>query len=94
MSQGLLIVKGEEPNWQYDLVGLTCELTVRFDNREPFPVYAVYATEIDCPEGETHLSWMLLTTELVEDVLMASTILRWYSYLHFHNLLWFFHLAF
>ena len=52
----------------------------RFDNRAPFPVYAVYATEIDCPEGETPLSWMLLTTELVEDILMASTILRWYSY--------------
>ena len=52
----------------------------RFDNRDPFPVYAVYATEIDCPEGETPLSWMLLTTELVEDVLMASTILRWYTY--------------
>ncbi len=52
----------------------------RFDNRDPFPVYAVYATEIDCPEGETPLSWMLLTTELVEDALMASTILRWYTY--------------
>ncbi|ELS30232.1 MULTISPECIES: hypothetical protein [Pseudanabaena] len=25
----------------------------RFDNRDPLPVYAVYATEIDCPEGET-----------------------------------------
>ena len=52
----------------------------RFDNREPFQVYAVYATEIDCPEGETPLSWMLLTTELVEDALMAATILRWYTY--------------
>ena len=52
----------------------------RFDNRDPFPVYAVYATEIDCPEGETPLSWMLLTTEVVEDTLMASTILRWYTY--------------
>lgn len=52
----------------------------RFDNREPFQVYAVYATEIDCPEEETPLSWMLLTTELVEDALMASTILRWYTY--------------
>jgi hypothetical protein len=25
----------------------------RFDNRDPLPVYAVYATEVDCPEGET-----------------------------------------
>ncbi len=52
----------------------------RFDNRDPFPVYAVYATEIGCPEGATPLSWMLLTTEVVEDVNMASTILRWYTY--------------
>jgi len=45
-----------------------------FDNRDPFPVYAVYATEINCLEGETPLSWMLLTTEVIEDVNMASTI--------------------
>lgn len=25
----------------------------RFDNRDPLKVYAVYATQIDCPEGET-----------------------------------------
>lgn len=52
----------------------------RFDNRDPLNVYAVYATEIDCPEGEIPLSWMLLTTEIVEDVERALTILRWYSY--------------
>jgi hypothetical protein len=52
----------------------------RFDNCDPFQVYAVYATEIDCPEGETPLSWMLLKTELVEDVNMASTLLRWYTH--------------
>jgi hypothetical protein len=52
----------------------------RFDNRNSLKVYAVYATEIDCPEGETPLSWMLLTTEAVEDVNMAVTILRWYTY--------------
>lgn len=52
----------------------------RFENRDPLKVYAVYATELDCPEGETPLSWMLLTTELVEDVFMAATILRWYTY--------------
>jgi hypothetical protein len=52
----------------------------RFDNRDPLPVYAVYATEIDCPEGETPVEWMLLTTEIVTDIQMASTILRWYSY--------------
>ncbi len=52
----------------------------RFKNRDPLKVYAVYATELDCPEGETPLSWMLLTTEVVEDVLMAATILRWYTY--------------
>jgi hypothetical protein len=52
----------------------------RFDNRDSLKVYAVYATEIDCPEGETPLSWMLLTTEAIEDVNMAVTILRWYTY--------------
>lgn len=52
----------------------------RFDNRDPLPVYAVYATEIDCPEGETPVEWMLLTTEVVADIEKASTILRWYSY--------------
>jgi hypothetical protein len=52
----------------------------RFDNRDPLKVHAVYATEIDCPEGESPLSWMLLTTEVVTDVNMAATILRWYTY--------------
>jgi len=52
----------------------------RFDNRDPLLVYAVYATEINCPEGETPVEWMLLTTEVVADIQMASTILRWYSY--------------
>jgi len=52
----------------------------RFDNREALDVYAVYATEIDCPEGETSLEWMLLTTEVVDTVEIANTILRWYTY--------------
>jgi hypothetical protein len=52
----------------------------RFDNRDPLLVYAIYATEIDCPEGETPLEWMLLTTEVVADEQMAATILCWYSY--------------
>jgi len=52
----------------------------RFDNRDPINVYAVYATEIDCPEGETPVDWMLLTTEVVANIQMAATILQWYSY--------------
>jgi len=52
----------------------------RFDNRDPILVYAVYATEINCPEGETPVEWMLLTTEVVADIQTAATILRWYSY--------------
>jgi len=52
----------------------------RFDNRDPILVYAICATEIDCPEGETPVEWMLLTTEVVADEQMAATILRWYSY--------------
>jgi hypothetical protein len=52
----------------------------RFDNREPLAVYAVYAIEVDCPEGETPIEWMLLTTEVVADIQTASIILHWYSY--------------
>jgi len=52
----------------------------RFDNRNPLPVYAVYATEVDCPEGETPVEWMLLTTQVVADIQTASMVLRWYSY--------------
>jgi hypothetical protein len=52
----------------------------RFDNRDPLPVYAVYATEVDCPEAETPVEWMLLTTEVVADIQTASLILRWYTY--------------
>lgn len=40
----------------------------RFDNRDPLLVYAVYATEIDCPEDETPIEWMLLTTEVIADI--------------------------
>ena len=43
-------------------------------------MYAVYATEVNCPEGETPIEWMLLTTEVVADIEMASMILGWYSY--------------
>jgi hypothetical protein len=52
----------------------------RFETRDPLKVYAVYAREIDCPEGETPLEWMLLTTEAVVDENGAATILRWYTY--------------
>ena len=52
----------------------------RFEPRDPLQVYAVYACEVDCPDGETPLSWMLLTTEVVSTVEIAITILRWYSY--------------
>ena len=43
-------------------------------------VYAVYAEEVDCPEGEEPVSWMLLTSEAVTTVEQALTILRWYGY--------------
>lgn len=52
----------------------------RFDNRDPLLVYAVYATEIDCPEDKTPVEWMLLTTEVVADTQTSSKILSWYSY--------------
>lgn len=52
----------------------------RLKNLEPLNVYAVYASEIDPPEGEEAVSWMLLTTERVKDEVQAKTILRWYTY--------------
>lgn len=52
----------------------------RFDKRDPLQVYAVYACEVECPDGATPLGWMLLTTVVVTTVQMATTILRWYSY--------------
>lgn len=52
----------------------------RLKESDGFNVYAVYATEINVPEGEEPISWMLLTTEKVESISEANTILRWYSY--------------
>jgi len=52
----------------------------RLKESDGFNVYAVYATEINVPEGEDPISWMLLTTEKVESISEANTILRWYSY--------------
>lgn len=43
-------------------------------------VYAVYAHEVECPEGEEPVSWMLLTSERVTTIEQAKTILRWYGY--------------
>jgi len=52
----------------------------RLKTLEPFNACAVYAIEIDPPEGEEAVSWMLLTTEKVMDEVQATTILRWYTY--------------
>lgn len=52
----------------------------RLHNQDPIDVYTVYAQEIDPPEGEEAVSWMLLTTELVTTAAEAATILRWYTY--------------
>ena len=47
---------------------------------EACQVYAVYAHEVDCPEGEAPVSWMLLTSEPVTSIEMAQTMVRWYGY--------------
>lgn len=52
----------------------------RLGSKTTFPVYAVYAHEIDPPVGEDPVSWMLLTSEPVTTVESALTILRWYGY--------------
>jgi hypothetical protein len=72
--------KGRKAKLAVRFCPVNLRIPYRFDNRNPLKVYAVYATEIDCPEGETPLSWMLLTTEVVADINMACTILRWYTY--------------
>ena len=52
----------------------------RLKNQEYFEVYAVYALEIDPPEGEEPVEWMLLTTEEVQNPTQARVILCWYTY--------------
>lgn len=55
-------------------------VTKHLKNPDPFDVYAVYAVEMDPPEGEEAVAWMLLTTEPVTHEGQAVTILRWYTY--------------
>ncbi|MBW4456596.1 MAG: IS4 family transposase [Nostoc indistinguendum CM1-VF10] len=45
-----------------------------------FNVYALFATEINVPDGCEPVTWMLLTSELVTTQAEASQILRWYTY--------------
>ncbi len=52
----------------------------RLKNQEYFEIYAVYAVEIDQPEGIEPVEWMLLTTEEVLNSTQARVILRWYTY--------------
>ena len=61
-----------------------CPLKLRSPQRlketDSFNIYAVYAEEINPPDDEEAISWMLLTTEKVKDISDALTMLRWYSY--------------
>ena len=52
----------------------------RLGTDKQLQVYAVYADEVDCPEGEEAVSWMLLTSETVTSAERARKIVRWYSY--------------
>lgn len=52
----------------------------RLKDTDSFNVYAVYAQEINVPEGEEAISWLLLTTEIIETPKAANMLLRWYSY--------------
>ena len=53
---------------------------VRLGTDSQLQVTAVYADEVDCPEGGEPVSWMLLTSEPVETIEQAKTLLRWYGY--------------
>lgn len=52
----------------------------RLKNSGNFNVYALFATEINVPDGCEPVTWMLLTSELVTTQAEASQILRWYTY--------------
>ena len=52
----------------------------RLASKEPFLLYAVYASEIEPPQDLPGISWMLLTTEAVTSAAEAARILRWYTY--------------
>ncbi len=52
----------------------------RLKTTDSFNVYAVYAEEINPPDGEEPISWMLLTTEIVATNCDALRILCWYTY--------------
>jgi hypothetical protein len=47
---------------------------------KPLTVTAILVQELDCPEGQSPVRWLLLTTLLVEDVDDARRCVRWYSY--------------
>lgn len=47
-------------------------------NLRPVSVYAVFAKEINQPEGEKAITWMLLTSLPVETLEQAQTIVGWY----------------
>jgi hypothetical protein len=63
----------------------------RLGSDSQLQVYGVYAHQVDSPEGEEPVSWMLLTSESVNTIEQALTILRWYGYRwrveEFHKLL-------
>lgn len=52
----------------------------RLKDSGSFNVYAVYAREINVPEGCEPVEWMLLTSECVTTQQEAEQILRWYTY--------------
>ena len=52
----------------------------RLKNSDGFEIFAVYAREINAPEGCEAVEWMLLTTELLKTLQKATQILRWYTY--------------
>ena len=52
----------------------------KLENSTSFNIYAVYAKEIDVPQGCEPVDWILLTSESVTTQQEASQILRWYRY--------------
>ena len=55
-----------------------CQAHARTKNPESVSLYAVYAIEIDAPQGEEPIEWLLLTTLPVTDVTEAVQKIKWY----------------
>lgn len=60
---------------------LVCPPHAKYGNHgnEPLPLYVVRVTEVDPPQGEQPIEWMLLTNEKVQTFQDAWRVVGWYE---------------